>query len=60
LDNGTANENTVHFQQMKRLKVFLKKEFLQLEFHGILLPIEPEHDMTTGKATGKLKIETLS
>jgi carbonic anhydrase len=59
-DNGTAKEKTVHFQQMKRLKTLLKKEFPQLEFYGILLPIEPEHDKATGKATGKLKIETLN
>lgn len=58
-DNGTTKEKTVHFQQMKRLKTLLKKEFPDLEFHGILLPIEPEHDKATGKATGKLKIETL-
>jgi hypothetical protein len=30
-----------------------------LEFCGILLPIEPEHDKATSKLTGKLKIETL-
>lgn len=58
-DNDTAKEKTVHFQQMKRLKALLKKEFPKLEFHGILLPIEPEHDKATGKATGKIKIETL-
>jgi len=58
-DNGTAKEKTVHFQQMKRLKTLLEQEFPQLEFHGILLPVESEHDKATGKAYGKLKIETL-
>ena len=56
-DNDTAKEKTVHFQQMTRLKILLKTEFPHLEFHGILLPIEPEHDKKTGKATGKIKIE---
>ena len=58
-DNDTVKEKTVHFQQMKRLKTLLNKEFPDLEFCGILLPIAPERDKATGKLTGKLKIETL-
>ena len=58
-DNGTLKEKTVHSEQMKRLKKLLKKEFPDLKFHSILLPIEPERDEATGKVTGKLKIEIL-
>ena len=58
-DNGTAKEKAVHFQQMKRLKTLVKREFPQLGFHGILLPIEPERDKETGQVIGKIKIETI-
>jgi len=58
-DNGTSKERNVHFQQMKRLRKLLEREFPQLGFHGILLPVEPEHDKATGRSTGKLKIDTL-
>lgn len=58
-DNDTAKEKKVHSQQMKRLRVLVKREFPKLEFRGILLPIEPEHDKKTGKATGKLQIELI-
>jgi hypothetical protein len=36
---------TQTIEQMKRLKTLLKKEFPQLEFDGILLPIELEHEV---------------
>ena len=58
-ESGTTKEMNVHFHHMRRLKSLLKKEFSDLEFRGVLLPIEPERDMETGKLIMKIPVETI-
>ena len=59
-ESETPKEKSVHFQQMRRLKVLLKQEFPKLNFRGVLLPIEPERDIKTGELTQKLSMEVMT
>lgn len=57
-DTDSTHEKDVHFEQMGRLKTLLKSQFPQLEFYGILLPVEPHKD-SAGNYLMELSIEAL-